>query len=92
MKIKITSRRGHHEAVLETDVSRMIFEKLTGQRTEPLPAEIQAQLPETFRELTALWTPGKTTYLAVDPSADRRIRDFAPDAGEILFLAPVIGG
>jgi hypothetical protein len=92
MKIKITSHRGHHEAVLEADVSQMIFEKLTGVRTEALPCDLKTRMPQEFKELKALWTSGKTAYLAIEPSANRHIREFDPNAEEILFLAPITGG
>ncbi len=36
MLIKVTSFRGHHECEVPADIGRLIFDKLTGKRKEPL--------------------------------------------------------
>ena len=95
MKLKVTSFRGHHEAVVEPEVGRALFEKMTGRNKAPLPAEIRTAVPETFGELKALWEAGNPGYSALAVSEDKNcapLREFDPAAQEVLFLAPVAGG
>ena len=64
MKIKITSSRGHHEAdVMEPEVGKALFDKLSGRSINPLPEEMKAILPENFQELQGLWKEGKLGYV-----------------------------
>ena len=93
MRIKVTSHRGHHECEVTADVGRMIFEKLTGKRGDPLPKSLK--VPDTFQELAALWQPGQGGYTAVSSDKDGEVlsvREYNPDASEILFIAPITGG
>lgn len=93
MRIKVTSFRGHHECEVPADVGRMIFDKLTGKRKEPLPKSVV--VPDTFQELAALWKSGEGGYTAVSTGDDGEViglREFSPEAREILFIAPIVGG
>lgn len=95
MIISVTSHRGHHEAVVENDTARMVFDRLTGKRKEPLPAAVRTKIPDTWAELDALWGGTGGGYTALTREADGKMSDskeFDPHAEEIAFIAPVTGG
>jgi hypothetical protein len=92
MKINVTSFRGHHEAVLEPEISEVLFNKMTGKTVEALPKDFK--IPDTFQELEGLWKDGKLGYKAFagnngDLSA---VKEFDPLIEEMTFLAPIAGG
>lgn len=96
MKIKITSFRGHHEAdIMEPEVAEALFDKLTGKTKEALPADLKTKVPDTFEELQGLWQKGKLPYVAAVKKGNaeaRIVKEFDPEADDMLFLAPIIGG
>lgn len=96
MLIKVTSHRGHHEAaVADPEVARPIFEKLTGKREEPLPEEFKTKIPDTFQELEGLWKKGKMGYTAFQTDGQGEViglKEFAPEARDVVFMAPIVGG
>jgi hypothetical protein len=94
MKISIMSEHGHHEAVVEDEVSREIFNKLTGKSSKALPAEMKVKVPNTFQELSALWHDGGRTYLAVGKRGGESVKlaEYDPKADEVLFMPPQAGG
>ena len=93
MKIKVTSRRGHHEAdVMEPEVIQAVFNKMTGKTLEPLPDTIRQKLPDTFHELEALWNKGKMGYSAVFGEKGELTKEFDPNANTMLMIAPQAGG
>jgi hypothetical protein len=93
---KVTSKRGHHEAVLEDPaIAGPIFDKMTGKTEAPLPPEFKTKVPDTWQELQALWKPGKLGYTAIQAGADGEVvglKEFSPEAQDVVFIAPVIGG
>lgn len=95
MKIRITSHRGDHEAVVEPEVGRAIFDKMTGASEAPLDESVRERVPETFSELARLWEKGKLSYAAIRKDAQgelEAVREFDPSADEVTFLAPITGG
>ena len=94
MKIKITSHRGHHECAVDATVGEALFDKLTGRRVEALPAELRPKIPENFAELEGLWRDSRMNYAAVATRGGELVgvREFAPQADEIVFIAPITGG
>jgi len=95
MKVMITSFRGDHNAVLEPEVSQVLFEKLTGKRTEALPADLKTKVPDTFQELEGLWRDGKLGYSAFVQHPEDGIapvKEFNPEIEDLLFIAPQQGG
>ena len=96
MKIQITSSRGHHEAVADVEVAEMVFQKMTGKRKAPLPPEMKTKVPDTWHELTALWQEGEVGgYTAIAKKAGQDIinlKEFDPQADDLLFLSPIAGG
>jgi len=95
MIIKITSWRGHHEAVLEPEVGQVLFEKMTGKRVEAIPAEFRVRVPDTFQELESLWQNGKQAYCVVSKDTHGDLipmKEWNPDVEELLFIAPIAGG
>ena len=91
MKIKITSHNGHEEAVLDSTLSERIFNKLTGKTTEPIEPAI---LPESLRELKALFSRSKEGYFAATKTGEEMkvVHYFDPNAEEMVFFAPIVGG
>ena len=96
MNLQVTSHRGHHEAcVLEPEVSKAIFEKLTGKNTEPLPQALKTKMPDTWADLEALWEKGQKGYLPFLVDEEKNLipcREYSPEIKDILFLAPITGG
>ncbi len=95
MVFKITSHRGHHEATLEQEAGRMVFEKLTGLTRARLPEAARVYVPENFGELETLWRDGAGEYTAFAVSPDKELtplRKFDPAVKEVLLLAPIAGG
>jgi len=95
MKIRITSFRGDHQGVVETESGKALFEKLTGQSDAPLPDLMKLAIPETFQELESLWTPGNPGYSAISLDKDGNIialKDFQQTAETVVFIALIIGG
>ena len=93
MTIKITSPRGHHEAVADADVSEALFLKMTGKSSKRLSDEIKTKLPDNFKELEGLWKPGKLSYIAVSKNDEMiPVKEFDPAAENIVFISPVSGG
>ena len=95
MIFKITTFRGHHEAsVMEPEVSRQIFDKLTGLSQAALPAEFKTKVPDTFQELEALWKDGPMGYLGFAQQGTELTltKEFDPTVEEMVFIAPQQGG
>jgi hypothetical protein len=94
MKINVTSWRGHHEAVLEPEISKALFNKMTGKTVEALPAEFKTKIPDTWQELEGLWRDGKLGYMAVAGNKGdlSLVKEFDPLAEEMTFIAPQTGG
>jgi len=95
MKVKVTSWRGHHEAaVMEPEVARSVFEKMTGKTSKALDPALKVKMPDTFAELEALWRDGTGGYTALAGAGDdmRLVREFDPAVEELTFLAPIAGG
>ena len=91
MKLIITSKRGHHEAVLEPEVSKLLFDKMTGKMERSLDKDLKQQIPDTFEELKGLWKRGNPGYTAYDEN-EEIMTEFNPEAKEVLFVAPIAGG
>lgn len=91
MKIKITSVNGHEEAVMDSDVSEKVFDKLTGKTEVPLDPKI---LPESLKELTALFSKQQERYLAAAKIGEelKVVHYFDPNAEEMVFFSPIAGG
>jgi hypothetical protein len=96
MRIMITSFRGHHEAeVLDPEVAKAIYDKMSGKTEEPLPEVLKTQVPDTFQELEALWKEGRLGYSAVSKDKDDELipmREFDPQAEVLCFLGMIQGG
>lgn len=95
MRIKITSHRGHHEAVLdEPQVAEQFFNKMVGKETAALPPELKTKVPDTFVELESIWKNGNPGYSAYTKKGDmlEKVVDFNPAVEEVLFISPIIGG
>jgi hypothetical protein len=96
MKFRITSWRGDHQATIEApEVAEAIFRKLTGQSVAALPESLKAQVPDTFQELEALWNDGIGGYttIALDKNGEIiGMKEFNPEAEEVVFFAPIAGG
>lgn len=91
MKIRIQSGRGDHSAEVCEEVAEAIFNKMTGKTKEALPADLRTKVPDTFQELEFLWKPGKLSFPAIE-NKDDLMKSFRPEATEVLFLIPHIGG
>jgi hypothetical protein len=93
MKLLITSPRGHHETVAETEISAAVFDKLIGKKLEPLSVDLKSKLPETFSEV-GLYENRKLSYTAFEKVGGefKVTRQFNPQAEEMMFVAPIIGG
>ena len=87
MQLRIQSYKGDHVCECDTETARMIFEKLTGLRREPL----RIKVPDTVHELEALWQEGGLKYLAANETGEL-VKDFDPKAEKMIFLTPVTGG
>lgn len=95
MVLKIASRRGHHEAVIDdVSVVRAIHDKMTGRCSDPLPEEFKTKVPENFRELEGLWKSGKMGYTPAfqKSGAEEISRDFDAEADAVLMFPPITGG
>jgi hypothetical protein len=89
--LKIQSHLGHHECQCEQEVATAVFERLTGNRKDPLPKEMKAKLPDTFQDLEALWKGGKQSYIAISKSMEQ-VRQLEEGVVEIMFIPPIAGG
>lgn len=92
--LKVTSHRGHHEAVVETEVATAVFNKMTGRQIEPLPENYKDLIPNTFQELVGLWDNkkmGYTAFEAKDGEAEL-VKELHDGVQELLFIAPITGG
>lgn len=92
MKIKIMSHRGDHEAVMEVADAKLVFDKLTGKTSAPLPAEVKTRIPDTFQELDALWTEGMSRMTVFSKSTDLLVTEFQDDLEDLLFMNPLVAG
>ena len=92
MKIRIMCHLGDAHCEVEEAVGRAIFNKLTGKMEEALSEEIRAKVPDTFRELAALWDHGKRNYFPVDFTSKEPVREFDPLVQDVVFIAPLRGG
>ena len=94
MKIRITSFRGDHEAVLDPEIGKAIFLKMTGSSVDALSDSLKAVVPDTFKELEELWKEGKVCYLPFRKVGDdiETIKEFDPEDEELLFVSPITGG
>jgi len=64
---------------------------MTGKSTAALPQDLKTKVPDTFQELEALWREGKLGYMAFDEK-DVMVKEFRPEATELLFSPKIIGG
>lgn len=96
MKIMVTSFRGDHNAEVEdVAVAEQLFNKLSGKMEEPLPEEVKTKIPDTFQELEGLWKKGKMGYTAFQTDGQGEViglKEFAPEARDVVFMAPIVGG
>ena len=94
MRIRITSHLGHHEAVIDQDVAKAIFDKMTGKTKAALPKSIRTKVPDNFEQLAALWTDSKMSYVASAKQGEQlvAVKEFDPQIEDMLFIAPVMGG
>lgn len=96
MVLKVQSHLGHHEAeVAEPEVSEAVFNKLTGKTVEPLPKEMQEKMPDTWRDLEALWTTGNEQFKVFTRDEQRElvlVREYNPEAKDLLFIPIQSGG
>lgn len=94
MRLQITSSDGHHNCDVEPAIAKVLYEKLTGRMTAPLPVEIKEKVPDNFQELKALWEKGKVPFLPyVGKDGDfSLVEEFDPKIEKMVFLAPQVGG
>ena len=96
MTLTIQSHRGDHTCDLtDLGVCERVFEKLTGLSGEPLPERDLGALPGCFREVKALTQGGTLSYYPVTRNAVgefSRVERFDPGLGNVLFVAPCVGG